>query len=209
MPCMRASVVPERQKCAGVSRQQLRPILALTIEKSTILCEPCVPLQSGSYSRKSCDTSNEILVFLDLRDFWGTLMLIWHYVFQCFGLIGLEMYALANVLATFSWKPESRYFARGVTKVGFERLMLHGKQIKYWFPCSVGMRFQIFATPLTKYCSFCLFFGLVGCFWLRQKPLASTETCKAGRDKDVEGNEDASLYSKKKQTPDRPIGHIC
>ena len=44
----------------------------------------------------------EILVLLDLRDFWGTLMLIWHYVFQCFGLIGLEMYALAKVLATFS-----------------------------------------------------------------------------------------------------------
>ena len=99
---MRASVVPERQKRAGVSRQQLLPILALTIEKSSILCEPCVRLQSGSYSRKSCDTSNEILVFLDLRDIWGTLMLIWHYVFQCFGLIGLEMYALANVLATFS-----------------------------------------------------------------------------------------------------------
>ena len=43
------------------------------------------------------------------------------------------------------WKSRSR--ARGVAKTVFGVPMLHGKHCCLCFPCSVGVRFVIFATP--------------------------------------------------------------
>ena len=46
-----------------------------------------------------------------------------------------------------------RSHARGVAKVRNVIPMLRGKHFFFWFPCSVGMRFLLFSTPLRWECS--------------------------------------------------------
>ena len=54
-------------------------------------------------------------------------------------------------------RPHQKCYSRcrGVAKVETYTLTFHGNQIKYWFPCSVGMQIMTFATPPDREWHFC------------------------------------------------------
>ena len=85
------------------------------------------------------------LVFLTFSIFATPLMKYWDFWL----LINIH-FALGRVDCAFHF---GRFRARGVEKTRIVIPMLLGKRVFVWSPCSVGMHFLLFSTPLRWECS--------------------------------------------------------
>ena len=69
-------------------------------------------------------------------------------------LLHLPKFATTKLFSSSSFWQKRRSRSRGVAKGSCCTPMLHGDRFFFWLPCSVGMRFAIFATPPTRECDF-------------------------------------------------------